>query len=138
MKYVQRNAAGSIVGVYANPQPGFAEETISDDDPELALFLGRLASGVEEISDRQFFQQLAAEGLISQAEALAAVKTGDIPAAMQTLIDGLPEGERFAAQMLIAGATVFRRSHPLTYALGVGFGMAPAEVDRLWAAAAAL
>ena len=35
-----------------------------------------------EISRRQFFQQLALEGVVTEAEAKAAVKTGDLPAVL--------------------------------------------------------
>jgi hypothetical protein len=38
------------------------------------------------ISDRQFFQTLAVEGRITEDEALAAVKTGELPATLQTLV----------------------------------------------------
>lgn len=35
MAFVQRNDVGEIVGRFANPQPGHAEEWIDDDNPEL-------------------------------------------------------------------------------------------------------
>ena len=34
--YVERDEAGRIVGRYANPQPGFAEEDLRHDHPALA------------------------------------------------------------------------------------------------------
>jgi hypothetical protein len=37
--YVQRNAQGQITGVYANPQPGYAEELLPATDPALVAFL---------------------------------------------------------------------------------------------------
>ena len=36
--WVQREG-GAIVGAYANPQPGFAEEPLAEDDAELVAFL---------------------------------------------------------------------------------------------------
>lgn len=36
--YVERKA-GVIVGAYANPQPGYAEELVADDTAELLAFL---------------------------------------------------------------------------------------------------
>lgn len=90
------------------------------------------------ISDRQFFQQLAIAGAISQAEALAAVKTGDIPANLQKVIDALPPDDKFNAEMLLSGATVFDRAHPMTGALGAAMGWKADQVDALWRAAAAL
>jgi hypothetical protein len=90
------------------------------------------------ISDRQFFQQLAVQGVITQDEALAAVKTGSIPAALQTLINGLPADQQFAATMLIAGATAFERYHPLTTAIGQAYGWSADQIDALFRAAAVL
>lgn len=36
MRYVERDATGKIIGDYANPQEGRAEEELPDDHPELA------------------------------------------------------------------------------------------------------
>src|SRR5262245_35699982 len=47
------------------------------------------------ISRRQFFQAAAARGMITQAEALDAVRHGEIPALMQQGIDTLPPDEKF-------------------------------------------
>lgn len=91
-----------------------------------------------EISDRQFFQQLAAQGLISQEEALAAVKTGDIPVVLGHVIESLPPGQQFEATMIISRATTFRRSHPLTVAIGAACGWTADEIDALFRAAAEL
>ncbi|MCO6050828.1 hypothetical protein NGM99_13675 [Mesorhizobium sp. RP14(2022)] len=84
------------------------------------------------ISDRQFSQALAMQGLITQDEALAAVKTGDVPADMQAYVDQLPAAERFAATMLLSGATSFNRDHPLVDGFGAAKGMTPEQIDDLW------
>ena len=89
-------------------------------------------------SDRQFFQQLAAIGAITPAEALAAVRTGDIPAALQAIIDQLPPADKFSAEMLLSGAVSFRRDHALTAQLGAAMGWTSEQVDDLWRAAALL
>lgn len=39
MPYVQRDGASAINGVFANPQPGYAEEFLADDDLELVAYL---------------------------------------------------------------------------------------------------
>jgi hypothetical protein len=97
------------------------------------------ASDVPQIiSDRQFFQALALQGVITEAEALDAVGPGVIPAWLDALIDTLPEDQRFAARMLLRGATIFERSHPMVAVLGVGMGWSDAQIDALWAAAAQL
>ena len=38
MPYVQRDDEGNITGCFANPQPGFAEEYLPDDNPEVVAF----------------------------------------------------------------------------------------------------
>lgn len=87
------------------------------------------------ISDRQFFQQLAVVGVITQDEALAAVKTGTIPVAMQALVAGLPADQQFGAEMLLSGATIFYRNHPLTISFGNAYGWTPSQIDDFFIAA---
>lgn len=92
----------------------------------------------EEISDRQFFQALAMAQLITKEEAIAAVATGAVPAAMEAFFSGMTEDEEFSARMLLQGAVVFHRHHPLVEAFGALQGMTSAQIDGLWVAAAAL
>ncbi|WP_311276173.1 hypothetical protein [Methylobacterium sp. WCS2018Hpa-22] len=93
---------------------------------------------VDVISDRQFFQQLAIDGVIDRAEALAAVRTGDIPAKLVVLISDLPADARFNAEMLISGAITFLRSHPLSDVIRNALGWTPQRLADFWRAAAAL
>lgn len=94
---------------------------------------------VLDISDRQFFQALANAAIITPAEALAAVKTGDVPAVLQAIVDTIADaGERFATQMILSGATTFSRAHPLTEAVRLARGMSVAECDDFFRAAALL
>lgn len=101
-----------------------------------------IAAGVidvpQTISDRQFFQQLAIAKVISQEEALAAVKTGDIPSALSGFIAALDDASRFNAEMLLSGATVFQRNHPLTNAVAMAQGMTADQVDEFFRQAAKL
>jgi hypothetical protein len=92
----------------------------------------------DEISRRQFFQELAISSLITQAEALAAVKTREIPAAMMAFISALDPSQQFDAQMLITGADSFRRSHLLVDSFGAAQGMSAAQIDDLWRRASLL
>jgi hypothetical protein len=43
MPYAQRDESGNINGLYANAQPGFAEEYLADDDPAVAAYLDQLS-----------------------------------------------------------------------------------------------
>jgi hypothetical protein len=90
------------------------------------------------ISDRQFFQQLAVQGVITQDEALAAVKTGEIPPAIKQAVESLPPGQQFEATMIISGATTFQRSHPLMIAIGAVCNWTSDQIDALFRAAAVL
>jgi hypothetical protein len=90
------------------------------------------------ISGRQFFQQLAIQSVISQEEALAAVKTGTLPLSLAALVNALPSDQQFGANMLLCGATTFDRNHPMVAVLGQAFGWTNTQLDALWTAAAAL
>lgn len=90
------------------------------------------------VSDRQFYQALAQNSLITEAEALAAVCTGEIPAALQALVDAMPEGERFGAKMLLSGAVEFHRDNPLVAQFTAANAMTAAQVDAIWSLAASL
>ena len=91
----------------------------------------------QTISDRQFFQQLAVQGVISQDEALASC-AAVIPAPLLALIEQLPSDQKFAAKMLVSGATVFERNHPMTIAIGSAYGWGSAEIDAFFVASAGL
>lgn len=87
----------------------------------------------EEISDRQFAMGLAIAGLITQAEALAFVKTGEVPAALQAMIGAIEDDDaRFEAEMLVSGATVFKRSHPLVSMIASQVGWSEQQTDQFW------
>lgn len=91
------------------------------------------------ISDRQFFQQASIAGFITKAEALAAVQTGAIPAALQAIVNSIPDEEqKFAATMILAGATTFERQHPFTIQIGYAMGLSDADVDNFFIAAGQL
>jgi hypothetical protein len=108
------DARGIVIGEYVPPPPAMPES----------------------VSDRQFFQALALGGMISEAEALAAVQTGALPAPIAAIVDAMPD--QFPSRMLLSGATTFERRHPLTDALAAALGYSPAQADDLFRVAAAL
>lgn len=93
---------------------------------------------IPDISDRQFFQQLAIAGIITQNDAIAAVATGTIPPAMVPLVESLPRDEQFSAKMILSGATTFKRDHPMTIAIGTAYGMSSDQIDAFFQAAVLL
>jgi|GEM_PF-1256142 len=93
----------------------------------------------DEISRRQFFQQLAVAGIISKIEALAAMKSGAVPQALQAIIDALPTDEdRFNAEMLVIGADTFNRTHALTETVRLAMQWTEEQRDQFWQEASKL
>lgn len=92
------------------------------------------------ISDRQFAQVLALDGVISQDEALAWAARGDLPERLVTALEQIPEddGARFGARMMLSAATTYERAHPLVPTLGALLGMDAAALDDIWRRGAAL
>lgn len=78
---------------------------------------------------RQIMTGLALEGWITEQEALDAIATGARPAAVEAVINTLPEGERFHARMKWAGFLEAHRDDPLVLALAAAEGKTPQEVD---------
>lgn len=118
------------------------------DSPD--VWAAIMASGVEiapytappppvptSISDRQFAQQLAIDGVITEAEALAWAARGDLPDALEAIVSQMDDQE-FGARMLLSAATAYERGHPLTATLGGLLGYDAAQLDALWQAASAL
>lgn len=91
----------------------------------------------QSISDRQFFHQLAVVGIITQDDALAS-NAAVIPPPLLAIIDAMPLEQQFAAKMLVSGATVFERQHPMTIAIGTAYGWSEAQIDDFFRAAAQL
>lgn len=91
----------------------------------------------QSITDRQFFQQLAVQSIITEDEALQA-NAAVIPSELLTLIGTLPTDQQFAAKMKISGATTFLRNDPLTIAIGTAYGWTSAQIDAFFVAAAEL
>lgn len=93
----------------------------------------------ESISDRQFAQQLAILGTITEAEAIAWAAKGDLPEVLRTAVASLPDdGTRFAAEMMLSSATTYERSHPMTATLGALLWYEDADLAAIWKAASLL
>lgn len=125
-----------VEGSMTNPPTQEEVDVVTTEQLDIAQ---ATKNGIPDISDRQFAQQLKVAGLISQAEAMAFVQTGTIPAALKAIVDAIQDQtDREAAELMIAGATVFKRDHPLVVALGQAYGMNWQQLDALWIAAGAL
>ncbi|MBB4102396.1 hypothetical protein [Allorhizobium borbori] len=113
-------------------------ETDTYEDVEDDFEIAEVVIPSPPISDRQFFHQLAIDGRISEAEALAAVATGTLPAAVETIVSGLSSVDQFSARMLMTGATSFHRDHPLVIVFATAIGMDADGLDEFWSAASEL
>jgi hypothetical protein len=91
----------------------------------------------ESISDRQFFQQLAIEGIITEADALAS-NAAVIPPPLLAIINQMPTDQQFGVKMLVSGATTFEFSNPVTVAISTAYGWTEAQRAAFFTAAAAL
>ena len=137
----------SVVQVATTPQPSYDPTTqfVQPATPALVNGVWSQAWNVvsrpppETISDRQFAQVLALDGLITHDEALAWVKGTAVPARIQAIVDSMTDAAaKFGAQMLLSGATQFNRSHPMVAAMGASLGMTSAQIDDIWRKGATL
>ena len=116
------------------------EERDLTPDEEAAFLAEQAASRVvpRSITFRQFYQQLYVLSIITDVELLAAVKSNDMPAALEALVDALPVEQQLDAKVLIYGGTSILRDHPITQAIMTAFGWDTPQGDEFFIAAAAL
>jgi hypothetical protein len=90
------------------------------------------------LTNRQLFAALAITGMITPAEALAAGRTGEVPAAVEAVFATLPPQDAFLARLTWATMRDVPRDHPLIAAM-VAAGVATDEqVDALFALGASI
>jgi hypothetical protein len=90
------------------------------------------------LTNRQLFAALAMTGMITQDEALAAGRTGEVPAAVDAVFATLPAQDAFLARLTWATMRDVPRDHPLIAAM-VAAGVATGEqVDALFALGASI
>ena len=138
--YIARNGTDAVVQEWDGDIIG-PEHTQLWADYQAWLAEGNTPSPAEPdiipvpqiISNRQFFQQAAIDGVITQQEALDAVKTGTIPAVLQNIVDSISGPmDRFNAQMLLSGATVFERNHPLVAVIQNSLNWSSEQIDQFF------
>lgn len=134
---IETEEAGAVL-VSASDRPDEWATMLAWGEPE--PYIEPPSPPPSEVSRRQFFQALAMldYALISEAEALAAVQTGAIPAAFEAFITTLPSGQQFGARMLLAGAATFEFEHPISITFGAVQGWSDEQRANLWRFAAGL
>lgn len=88
-----------------------------------------------QITALQFLLQAAADGIITQLEALNAAKTGAVPAVIQEVFDSLSPVESFAAAVKWARMTTVLRDDPLVSAVAAQLNMTSEDVDEFFISA---
>lgn len=76
--------------------------------------------------------------VVSRRQALRALDAAGLTAAVENAINALPEPQRSRARIDWGNAAEFRRDFPLLAQLAASMGLAAAQVDALFAAAAAI
>lgn len=94
-------------------------------------------SNVSIISLRQFYEQAAIAGIITQAEAMAAMQ-GVLPQKIKDAIAQLPAAAQFDATMKLSGAGSLELANPLVAPMAAFFGMDAAQTQAFFNAAGAL
>lgn len=126
MSFVQRDDSNKIIGVFRQPQPGYAEEELADDNGEVVAFLNPPAS-TEPIDWPITMRQLR----------LGLKRFGDKPASfIQDTIDAIPDGDaKDEAQIWYEETSVVHWDHPQTQALLTLTGIPANTAKAMWMAA---
>lgn len=80
----------------------------------------------------QFLGQGVAQGIFTEDEALAAARTGAVPAAVESVFASLPAGQQFQARLAWAAMYEVDRSSPLLVAVAAAQGMDGAAMDQFF------
>lgn len=90
------------------------------------------------ISPRQFAQEAWSHDYMTYDEALAFAGTGTVPAALDALLNQLPEEQGKLVRLFIVGSLSYERGHAATAAIGALWGLDDTGLDDFFRAAAAL
>lgn len=90
------------------------------------------------VSRRQFYEELAVELQITEAEALAVMQNNTLPADFQTYVDGLSAANAFKAKMYFLGEPYPARSSTWIEGVRIPLGMSANLMNELFKSAAVL
>lgn len=89
------------------------------------------------ISKKQFFEQLAIDGIVTEQEAAAAFG-GTIPQTFQTYIESLPANVRFSTTLTILGGQSYKYDSPFITNITKYFGWDNERFQTFWTSASKL
>ena len=116
--FVERDTNGTVSGIYAVAQPGYAEEELEDDNPEVVVFLNP-PEVLSPITKRQLRLTLVRNGISLET--------------VEAAIASMPEGlEKEEAKIEWADASTFNRNHPTLLLIAAALGLTEAQVDAMW------
>lgn len=118
--YVQRSG-GRVVGVYAQRQPGVAEEQLAADHQDIQQFRAAPIPRVVDMAQARL--ALLQAGLLDQ---------------VQAAVDAMPGAEGAAARIAWEYRSTVRRDSTLLAALASQVGLSDAQIDALFVTAATL
>lgn len=134
----QANGCAGWLLADGRPDPKLSRVEAGAIVPAAEAVIAEAARVGMSISPRQLFIALAARGLITETEAVAAATVGAMPAAIEAAIAGLEPIERMAARVTWARMQTVQRLDPLVGTVGASQGLSPAQIDDIFAFAATI
>lgn len=116
--------------IVVNVQTG-ETQIINLTPEEIAALPESQPTPVPNLSFAQLLIGLVTEAWITEAEGEAWL-SGTLPFAVLTVIDSLPEGQRFAAKARALRPSEVLRADPLVTAMGTAAGKTEAEIDTFF------
>jgi hypothetical protein len=104
----------------------FAPEPVPEPEPE------NLQAAIPPLTRRQVFIALHRLGLFSADEAIAAVATGVVPAALEPTFAALPEPGQTDARVTFAAFQMAYRTDPMTAMIARAAGLSEEDIDAIW------
>jgi hypothetical protein len=123
-----------------SPPDAPTQQEIIDKAAELASTFAAedFIKNIPPITRRQLILGLREAGVLSDEEAIAAAKSGDVPAAIQPFVAYLSAEDQVTFAVTWASMSVAERSDPLVAALGAANGWSDEQLNAFFISSAQL
>lgn len=108
------------------------------DELKAVLIAAGVVDVPQTISPRQFAQEAWSRSYMTYDEALAFAGAGTVPAALDALLNQLPDEQGKLIRLFIVGSLSYDRAHQATAAIGALWGLDSAGLDDFFRDAAKL